>query len=310
MRILRAGAVAAVFAVVLLIPAVASWAHHTTRPVVFVHGADVVGTAGVDCDSTWNEMKQTLNNWGWSGGGGMWDVGYYVGDTGCTHWINHHGSHAVHYPTDHDGNGHTGDTSIRHLGYHLAWFIRDHFGTNCVQAVGHSMGGLVLRYAIAQVENNHPQFPASICVGDAVTLGTPHAGTNWAVTCLLALQCNEMNGRIDCNAADPNGTSDFITWLRAHAFDPDGTGGTEWTVMGSNEDNLVNEICATNNIERYAAVRYIGASGVEHDDYLHDTSANWTADVSFKKGNDPFVTDLSAPWPVKWTDLALSGPNW
>jgi hypothetical protein len=293
-----------------------------SKPIVVVHGLSL--SAETDCDSTWNAAKRALNDWGWAGGGGNWDVAYYIGDRGCRHWINHHGSHSAHFGTNWNGGtghtqgsggnlGHNADTSIRHLGYHLAWFLREHFDRRCVELAGHSMGGLVARYAIAQIDRAHAAFPARhrVCVEDVITLGTPHAGTGWAHGC-FRVQCEEMRGNLDCNATQ-SGTADFIRWLRENAWAPDGAGGTQWTLVGANDDLLVDQLCATRNIANHGWVRYQEASDVTHSGargYLNLTSGAQTADVIHQTDPDDAVRDRSAPWPVRWIDRALRGPEW
>jgi hypothetical protein len=306
------------FVLALAFAAPAFGTAHRSKPIVFVHGLSLGD--GTDCDSTWNATKRSLNGMGWAGRGGNWDVAFYVGDRGCEHWINHHGSHRRHFGTDGGhvtgagGNlGHTADASIRHLGYHLAWFLRDHFDRRCVELVGYSMGGLVARYAIAQIERGHAGFPARgrVCVEDVITLGTPHAGTGWAHGC-VRVQCVEMRGNLRCNATR-TGTSGFIRWLRRNAWDPDGSGRTQWTLVGSQDDLVVDQLCATRNIANLGWVRYQEASDVTHSGasgYLRRTSTRPTADVIYQR--DPLrpLRDRTAAWPVRWTDRALHDSRW
>jgi Putative serine esterase (DUF676) len=89
------------------------------------------------------------------------------------------------------------DKSIRHLGYRLAWFIYNNYSKNgkSVSIVGHSMGGLVARYAVGQVSGNNPDFPPFLYVRGLAMLGSPNGGSIWAGACLLASpvkQCSEM----------------------------------------------------------------------------------------------------------------------
>lgn len=286
---------------------------HKTKPIVFVHGFS--NTGELDCDSWWNRMKAALNDWGWAGGGRNWDVAYYAKDTGCKESVSHHRSHDIHFGENWNEGSHNGccahtvDTSIRHLAYHLAWFVRDHFGDRCVEAVGHSMGGLMLRYALARVEEGASVFPDSVCIQDVITFGTPHAGTGWALGCLQATQCQEMLGRTDCDATK-DGTSGFIRWLRQRAWDPDGSGGTQWTLVGSVDDLIVDWRCAVRNMARYSAVKYRDGSNVTHFNYTVSVRAVRDAPVDYKKGSNAWVTGGQGPWPVKWADLALSRRNW
>src|SRR6266542_5414392 len=124
-----------------------------SKPVVFVHGYE--NDSGANCDVVWNDMKDALAAQGWTGP--LIDVAYYVNDTGCGGSINQDGSHTAHYASGHSGGGHTTGTNIRHLGFHLAWWIYDHYGKSgqCIEAVGHSMGGLIIRYAIARAARGY-----------------------------------------------------------------------------------------------------------------------------------------------------------
>jgi hypothetical protein len=251
-------------------------------------------------------MKASLVNQGWTGP--LIDIAYYVNDRGCATSINQDGSHRDHYPSGHSNGAHTTETSIRHLAYHLAWWIYDHYGRSgqCVETVGHSMGGLIIRYAIAQVENRNPDFPPSICVENVVTLGSPHAGTPWAWGC-SSWECVQMRGNLRC---DGSSASAFIRWLRAYAWDPDGRGGTQWTLLGSQADVAVPSNCALRNMAAYGRTKYLLSSGVGHAEYMHLTNENDTADVTYKKGSSNWRTDYTAPWPVKWSRLALAEMNW
>lgn len=268
------------------------------KPIVLVHG--FAHDSGNDCNDTWDHLRDALNNtYGWGGDGTpIVDVAYYKYDTRCAHSIDHHGSHRYVKGTDWrswthvkkaDGSccAHTADTPIEHLSFHLAWYIDAHFDAKgqCIEAIAHSMGGVVLRYAIAQVENGHNRFPVSICVEDVVTFASPHAGTEtlWQSLC-DKYQCEQMDGRLDCRVADSDGNrlrsiSDFVWWLRNHALDPDATGGTQWTVMGSQNDDTVTEWCAVRNIAAYHRFFYHFDEGIEHSHYPHRTGTplNYTA---------------------------------
>jgi hypothetical protein len=282
-------------------PGVAS--SHKSKAIVFVHGLDATGTCPqTDGDATWNDMKRALNDWGWAGGGKNLDVAYYKCDKDYAHWINHHGSHSKHSASGHvlkkDGTccAHTQDTNIRHLAYHWAWYVRGHFGSRCVEAVGHSMGGLIIRYGLAQVQRDHSAFPGSICVEDVVTFGTPHSGTLATFVCGW-LQCEQQRGG-----------SAFLDWLRDHAWEPDGSGGTDWTVIGSYDDFPVDEDSAV-NMGASHKVKYLGSNDIGHSDYMHRTRTVEDADVYWKNKPDPWYACYDCAWPVLWAERALWAVN-
>jgi hypothetical protein len=249
-------------------------------------------------------MQTALDDWGWEGGGRNWGVAYYKCDRNYDHWISHHGSHKAHFASGHvrrsDGSccAHTQNTNIRHLAYHWAWYVRDHFESRgrCVEAVGHSMGGLIIRYALAQVQRDHPAFPNAICVEDVVTFGTPHSGTLATFLCGW-LQCRQMRGG-----------SEFLDWLRNNAREPDGRGGTDWTVIGSYDDLAVDEDSAV-RMRAGHKVKYRGSTNIGHSDYMHETREAETAEVYWRNPPDPWYACADCAWPVLWAERALWAVN-
>jgi len=89
---------------------------------VLVHGYEA--DDGADCATVWGDLKNLFAQEGWTGT--VVSVGYYVEDVNCDASIDDAGSHSLHYASGHQGDGHTTGTNIRHLGYHLAWWIYDH----------------------------------------------------------------------------------------------------------------------------------------------------------------------------------------
>jgi pimeloyl-ACP methyl ester carboxylesterase len=273
-----------------------------SKPIIFVHGLDAFFSSGSDCNS-WNPMVSTLQSWGWTGS--MIKLKYYAFDVNCTHALDHHGSHTKHNggTGEHDVNdpsSHGFDSRIEHIAYHLAWYIYDHYSKNgiTVDVVGHSMGGLIIRYAVAQSQRNHSEFPPYLYVEDVATLGSPHTGTDWARGCWWADQCGQMV---------PG--SSFMNWLGSYAQNPQESGGTDWTTMGSHEDNYVSAGSAT-GMDATHRVRYYASSGVEHGDYLVDTSNTRTADVEYWDRPGPWYAWYDAPYAVRWTDFALYYGTW
>src|SRR6266542_1329920 len=122
-----------------------------------------------------------------------------------------------------------------------------------------------------------------------------------------SLQCVQMRGNVLCDGAS---ASAFIQWLRAYAWDPDGVGSSQWTLLGSQADLTVPSNCALRNMAAYGRTKYLLSSGVSHAEYIHLTSENDTADVRYKRGSSDWTTDYTSPWPVKWSRLALSETTW
>jgi hypothetical protein len=129
----------------------------------------------------------------------------------------------------------THETSIIDLGRDLAWMIynRDTRVGRSVDLVGHSMGGLIIQAALTGVAKREAGFPTTLYVEDVVTLAAPHAGTSWFVNLLpcFTLQCREMHP-----------SSYLWLWLLPG---PQSAQGTDWTLIGSNVDNIVTEESAT-----------------------------------------------------------------
>ena len=302
MRVSRAvAACAAALAVAGLVAAPASArTDNRTKPIVFVHGLDAFGDAGVNCAGTWNNMASRLGQFGHTGT--KFTVKYYWADTNCSGSLATHGSHAVHFPrTDAHQNGdHDMDGDIRHLGYHLAWMIYNRWSSAgvTVDAVGHSMGGLILRYALHRVQANDPDFPPFLYVEDVVTLGTPHQGSGWASGCTWAFECVQME----------NGSS-FINYLNSNAQNPQADGGTDWTLASSYDDGVVSEGSGVGMSANHK-VSYLGSMNIGHSDYMNDTSDVRDADVEYNDFGGQWFSWLDAPHAVRWSDFGLTFGDW
>ena len=270
-----------------------------SKPVLFVHGLDAFGDAGVDCSGTWSDMVDRLRGWGYTGT--LATVEYYWADSNCSTSLDGYGSHSAHYPrTDaHQSGSHDMDGDIRHLGYHLAWMIYTQYSSKgvTVDVVGHSMGGLITRYALWGIQTNQPDFPPYLYVEDVVTLGTPHSGSGYASWCGWSYECTQMS----------TGSS-FMSWLASNAPNPQGDGGTDWTAMGSYDDGYVSETSAT-AMSAAHKVRYFNM-GIGHSDYQHATSDVRDADTEYNDYGGPWYAWYSSPYPVRWSDYALLYGSW
>lgn len=274
--------------------------HASHNPVVLVHGFALGSCPSSDGQAHWGDLVAAYRAWGWTGP--LQRVGYYGCDVNQDHDISHHGSHARHYggSGSHDAQGrHTNDTPIEHLAYHWAWYVYDHYARDgvAVDAIGHSMGGLIVRYALAQVQARHPDFPPALYAYDVVTFGTPHSGTGWAYFC-FSTQCVEMR---------PG--SAFMDWLAQYAPNPQGTYGTDWTAIGSEDDGIVSESSAI-AMDADHKVVYLGGQGIGHNDFMHLTSTQWTAAASYWDRPGPWYTGYALPWPVRWSFYALLYDTW
>jgi pimeloyl-ACP methyl ester carboxylesterase len=71
------------------------------------------------------------------------------------------------------------NTDFRRFSYELAWYLFGKFGASTpVDLVGHSMGGLIITYAIQQIAAHNPSYPSSLSIQTVVSFSTPFAGGN------------------------------------------------------------------------------------------------------------------------------------
>lgn len=290
-------AVMAALTLAAVVPAAADARRTDNRkkPVLLVHGLDFPGPPGYDCGGYWGRVLDRFRDFGQTGP--LVTIAYYGGDRNCTHWLGHHGRHSRH--DGHSGRSHGLETSIRHLGYHLAWTIWNHYSRRGqrIDLVGHSMGGLIIRYALAQTARDHERFPPYLLVEDAVTLGTPHDGTQASIGCLWLRQCAQM--------APGSG---FMDWLRKRAKNPQGRGRTDWSVFSSHDDLFVSEGSGVHMKADHRVV-YLSSSNVTHMDFLRLGSRAITADVRRYNRPGPWRVDRSSHWPIRRAELAVTFGN-
>lgn len=239
-------------------------------------------------------------------------IGYYGGECNVEHNVVHHGAHGNWYGGSGEHSSNTGcngvggaqvhdlDTDIRHIAYHVAWHAYDHFGKDSVTVdmLGHSMGGLLMRYAIAK-SGSGGVWPAKLRVEDATTMGTPHGGlgTSW---CKLSPWSDVRQMCSD---------SDFMTWLKKYGQDPQGNGGTDWTLMGSDCDGWVAWNLAV-GMEAAHKVVYVDPC-YGHSDYYTDVSTLNDADVDYMdRPATTWTAWSSAPHSGKWTNYAATYGTW
>ena len=183
-------------------------------------------------------------------------VGYSHGDHNCDMTV---ASGGVNAP-------------IQHLEGKLAAAVYQRFSARGIPVVlvGHSMGGLVVQSALAQAGSTGG--PPYLLVPRAVTISTPHGGTDALkrVGC-FAVQCNEMGFK--------------STFLRRLEPDPQGRGGTVWTLFGSAHDKLVTP---ASSMGMPAAHRYL----YEQPHYGHNGT----------------ITDPSLANDAQWQEITTGSP--
>ena len=255
----------------------------------------------------WATMRAHFREAGWAVKAPFHYVAYYFDDNHetCNTVIDANGSHGTHLPATpqlsgggyqpHMRGSHTSNTPIEHLAYHLAWNIYETYSEDDkpIDVVAHSMGGLIIRYALAATALKHPDFPPYLLVEDVVTLGTPHGGSRGPGA---GLQGSQMAMG-----------SQFLKTLERPdvGYEPDGRGGTNWTTIGSDDDTAVAADRAVGTErDRDPTSKYIGSSNkiwyttannIEHSDYYKDESDKQTAVAYQAFAGSPFL----APQPVK-----------
>jgi len=235
------------------------------EPVYFVHGLDLSPTPWHDCNGYWGAAMNKFRALGWTGR--LHPVAYYAKDTSCTENGNIQNVRIA------SGNN---LTSIKEYGRQLAWEIHDRYSKNerSVDIVAHSMGGLVARAAItgtaeaAIIRDRRTReqggWPPRIYVEDVVTIGTPHNGTQgWASVCsFFTVVCNQML---------PGST--FLNWLADNA---QADGGTDWTMIGTEDDHFVPVASAT--IDSGGAGHYVwyyDEQPLEHSQQTNNVSGTF-----------------------------------
>lgn len=222
-------------------------AQSSQTTVLLVHGLNHRAddhTQAIDCENYWGPYKKWFVDHGrrWT-----FTIKYYDTDRYCNNDIGRSGihgrnndprNHQVFHggPAEHGGRwgGHDQNTSIDHLGYHLAWHIYWNYTqfNKPVDIVAHSMGGLITRKAVQGVANSNPAFPSRLLIEDIVTVGTPHQGSDIAHYCDIWYavdQCAEM--------------SPGSSFIRSLAMNPNSDGSRvnpEWSLIGSLWDEAVN----------------------------------------------------------------------
>ncbi|MGX7673763.1 esterase/lipase family protein [Plantactinospora sp. DSM 117369] len=220
------------------------------EPVYFIHGFDgQPNTAGFDCDAYWGDAIAAMRGWGWIGV--PLTVGYYSNDSNCAEPLES-GSR---------------NTSLSELGKILAWTIHHRFSYigRSVDVIAHSMGGLIIRDALTGVQEGQEGYPPYLYVEDVVTLSTPHARgsalANLCATFMLAIQCLDMAGR-----------TGFLDSLGGN---PQGSHGTDWTVVGYEDDFVVPASVATNMQAKHKVIYTGGQHGMNHDNMRWQTTGTW-----------------------------------
>ena len=198
----------------------------STTDLVFVHGF------GACQDARGSGMGPLLTQYYWRNApmSTLHAVEYYGCDTDGESIVEYGPDAAGYYPSPDDNSY---GTDIRHFSYELAWWLWDTFSSRGkpVDLVGHSMGGLIVAFALQRVAARDPLFPPYLTVPSVITVAAPFKGVPGATCPASNKQCNEMlPGSVF--------TSSLMT---AGAMQPgkDTAAKTMWTLIGSVGCDLV-----------------------------------------------------------------------
>jgi pimeloyl-ACP methyl ester carboxylesterase len=185
----------------------------TATPVVFLHGGSLAACPGYDVGRTFYPATLMLKAAGWTGRLDL--IGFYACDRNYTYSI---GQFDTSLPT-------------RFIARTLAWYLWFRYSMvgKPVDLVGHSMGGLIVRWLLYRVAQHDPQYPPYLLVERAVTISTPHAGMR-----TLAVW-HDLCGATNYQCPDFATDSPFIQALTNNPI----TAETDWTTIGSQGCDIV-----------------------------------------------------------------------
>ncbi|MCU1356821.1 MAG: hypothetical protein JWM89_2239 [Acidimicrobiales bacterium] len=256
-----AGALVALVAVVSI--AAATTACEPARkparnnPVLLVHGWSASG--GTDCGGAFDRMIGQMKSEGFTGP--FVKVGFYTGDSNCDMTLRDWGSF---------DNG----SSWKDVAKAFSKYVSATYSTKAktVDVVGYSMGGDIVRGAVYGSSIKESGFSAPIKVQDAVAFGSPFNGAAWYSSFCLWGQCSTMK---------PGATD--IKWLNQNG-NPQGDGGTEWTVFGSDADAVTPVDSALDmSVPDARKVRYPDVPHTGSDNYMGRNSIVTRADDALAK---------------------------
>jgi hypothetical protein len=242
-------------------------------------------------------------------------IKYYKGDSDCDNGAETYYSYDLHdgfyssvcnnYPTDFslvvEG---TNDESIYHLACLFAQYLYNNFGqyNRDVMLVGHSMGGLIMRETLYQMQAGNGRFPSTIgYVTKAITFNTPHNGS------IVGRQGSGLLSKCDgCQQGiELTPGSALLTELATFGRNPQTSAGfTEWTEVGSQCDFAVQPASSSVSMDASHAVVYSGTiktpTCYDHGGALHDNNINHDAPYYYCDTSNP-NNDACTNQYTKWS---------
>jgi len=294
-----------------------------TPPIVFVHGfkpsigrrAD--GT-GFDCENDyWKDAITFLRERGIQD---MRTVKFYNGDRNCNNGNGeglyssdlHHDLYRKPCADYHPGpegiewEG-TNDESIYRLSCLFAQYLYRNFGQSNqdVILVGHSMGGLIMRETIYQMQENagNSPFPPTIGhVEKAITFNTPHNGTHESLSDFSCGGCKQGDELAAGNM--------LIMELAKSGRNPQSAEGfTEWTTIGSQCEYAVQPASSSASMDASHAIVYAGPDKIvptcyDHTKARQDANTKHDAQYYYCDTSDPRTDPCGPPY------LPKDNPKW
>lgn len=267
-------------------------------PILFVHGWNLQANGTCNTPTSWGSAKTYLSSHGYTGQ--LITIGFYNGDTNCdVNLKDEQDSHCNNYFA---GNAGTTNEDERHIACDLDWYIWNNFtqyGQN-VQLVAHSMGGIIIRWAI-HAAGSSSSLPPYLYAQNAVTMATPHNGVPWGAS-LVCANCLQMEN------LQPG--SSLLSALRNDAQNPQAQGGTTWTLLGSSCESWLNggvDPSSEMGMVAQHKVLYLNPPCYHHGGYLTDQSDSLDAQADYCDnactGKPNSTTGYSAAFPHSLREL-------
>ncbi|HJQ43003.1 MAG TPA: hypothetical protein VJ831_07960 [Jatrophihabitantaceae bacterium] len=168
------------------------------------------------------------------------------------------------------GHRATANTDLRVVAKQLAWWVHDNYTVrgHTVELIGHSMGGLIIRYALFKVATHTTGWPSTLLVQDAIGVSTPNAGM---VMGCPTMQCTQLS----------IGSALVKELAVPAAQNPQGTGGTDWTMIGGSSCDVVTAASAMAMSGAHRIDYYSVQPCYHHDDYLWDSDDKLNAVLKY-----------------------------